>query len=59
MAILVVCGRGSVQAHPHAWIDPRSKVLLDVAGRVRALELGWIFDDDYTVAIADEVDVGE
>ena len=59
LAILVVYVSGSVQAHPHAWIDLRSKVLLDEAGRVRALQLDWIFDDYYTVAIADEVGIGE
>ncbi|MGI9418316.1 MAG: DUF1007 family protein [Geminicoccaceae bacterium] len=58
LAILIASGMPSAEAHPHAWIDLRSKVLLDDAGRVRALQLDWIFDDYYTVAIADEVDVG-
>ncbi len=59
LATLLLSGSASVQAHPHAWIDLRSKVLLDDAGRVRALQFDWIFDDYYTVAIADEVDIGE
>ena len=29
LGTLVLSGRASVQAHPHAWIDLRSKVLLD------------------------------
>jgi len=57
LATLITLGAASVQAHPHAWIDLRSKVLLDETGKVRALQLDWIFDDYYTVAIADEVDV--
>lgn len=40
-------------AHPHAWIDLRSQVLLDDQGHVRALQLDWVFDDYYTVAIAE------
>ncbi len=59
LATLIISGSASLQAHPHAWIDLRSKVLLDDAGRVRALQLDWIFDDYYTVAIADEVSIGE
>ena len=43
------------QAHPHAWIDLRSQVLLDDEGRVRALELIWLFDDYYTVMVAEEL----
>ncbi len=59
---LVSCmalGAAPAGAHPHAWIDLKSKVLLDDKGQVRALQLDWIFDDYYTVAIADEVDLGE
>ena len=43
----------SASAHPHAWIDLTSRVLLDGEGRVRALQLDWVFDDYYTVAIAE------
>lgn len=45
-------------AHPHAWIDLRSRVLLDGEGRVHALELAWLFDDYYTVLVAEELGVG-
>jgi ABC-type uncharacterized transport system substrate-binding protein len=43
----------SATAHPHAWIDLQSQVLLDDEGRVRALRFDWVFDDYYTVAIAE------
>lgn len=59
LAILVVVGAVSAHAHPHAWIDLRSKVLLDDDGKIRALQLDWFFDDYYTVAIADEIDVAD
>jgi len=45
-------------AHPHAWIDLRSRVLLDEEGRVHALELSWLFDDYYTVLVAEELESG-
>lgn len=45
-------------AHPHAWIDLRSRVLLDQEGQVYALELSWLFDDYYTVLVAEELGLG-
>jgi ABC-type uncharacterized transport system substrate-binding protein len=48
----------SVLAHPHAWIDLRSRVLLDDAGRVKAFEFAWLFDDYYTVLVAEELGLG-
>lgn len=41
-------------AHPHAWIDLRSTVVLDDKGQAVALEQEWLFDDFYT-AVATEV----
>ncbi len=53
LATGMILSPSSSQAHPHAWIDLRSRVLLDDQGRVRALQLDWVFDDYYTVAIAE------
>jgi ABC-type uncharacterized transport system substrate-binding protein len=41
-------------AHPHSWIDLRSRVIMNGEGRVAALELDWLFDDLYTAFIAQE-----
>ncbi len=43
------------RAHPHAWIDLRSTVVLDAAGRVTAIEQQWLFDQFYTVFVTDEL----
>ena len=43
------------RAHPHAWIDLRSTVVLDDAGRVTAIEQQWSFDPLYTVFATDEI----
>ncbi|MGF1627993.1 MAG: DUF1007 family protein [Kiloniellaceae bacterium] len=40
-------------AHPHAWIDLRSTVVLDAEGRVVAIEQQWLFDEFYTVFALD------
>jgi len=42
-------GSSPARAHPHAWIDLRSTVVLDAAGRVTAIEQQWLFDQFYTV----------
>lgn len=41
----------SVYAHPHAWIDVRSTIVLSAEGLISAIEEEWLFDDLYSVAI--------
>ena len=57
VALGVTLGAAPVMAHPHAWIDLQSQVLLDDDGLVRALQFDWVFDDYYTVALADAGEV--
>ena len=45
----------TAQAHPHVWIDLRSTVVLDDAGRITAIEQQWLFDPLYTVFATDEL----
>lgn len=47
-------GGGNALAHPHAWIDLRTRVVMNDEGHVAALELDWLFDDFYTAFIAEE-----
>jgi len=44
-----------VQAHPHAWIDVRSAVVLDDAGRVAAIDQEWVFDEIYSASLMEGV----
>jgi len=53
LAGVLVAG-GNALAHPHAWIDLRTRVVMNDEGRVAALELDWLFDDFYTALIAEE-----
>jgi len=46
------------QAHPHAWIDVRSTVVLDDAGRATAIEQEWTFDELYSAALIEGVSEG-
>lgn len=57
-AILSV-GSKPVSAHPHAWIDLRSSVILDENGHVIAIEQEWLFDDFYTVFATDQIGTNE
>lgn len=48
---LMGAGSAPAVAHPHAWIDIRSAVLLDGEGRVTAIEEEWLFDEFYTLFV--------
>ncbi|CAN5474418.1 DUF1007 family protein [soil metagenome] len=43
-------------AHPHVWIDMRSDVVYDDAGKVAAINLDWSFDDAYAQMALDGLD---
>lgn len=46
--VTAVTASAPALAHPHAWIDVRSTLILDEAGRVVAIEEQWLFDEFYT-----------
>lgn len=37
-----------VRAHPHAWIDVQTEIIIDAAGNVTGLRTSWLFDEFYT-----------
>ena len=45
---LLAAAARPAEAHPHAWIDVKVKVLFDKQNRIYALEETWIFDPLYT-----------
>ena len=55
LSIYIAIGSSTAQAHPHVWIDLRSTVVLDDAGRITAIEQQWLFDPLYTVFATDEL----
>jgi ABC-type uncharacterized transport system substrate-binding protein len=54
LLLLAVLAPLPAAGHPHAWIDLRSRVVLDERGQISALELYWLFDEWYTIYIANE-----
>ncbi len=44
-----------VHAHPHAWIDVRSTIVISSDGLISAIEQEWLFDDLYSLAVIDEM----
>lgn len=44
-------------AHPHAWIDVRSTVLISSDGMISAIEQEWLFDELYSLAVIDEMTI--
>lgn len=57
LLLLQIGGTSPTIAHPHAWIDLRSTVVLNEKGQAVALEQEWLFDDFYT-AVATEASGG-
>ena len=45
----------SAYAHPHAWIDVRSTVVMSPNGMISAIQEEWLFDDLYSSAVIDEM----
>jgi ABC-type uncharacterized transport system substrate-binding protein len=48
VAVLQLGGAVPANAHPHVWIDLRSKVVFDDRGRISALKIDWVFDEFYS-----------
>lgn len=46
---ITVLSSPPTRAHPHAWIDVRTTVVLDDERKVTAFEQEWLFDPFYTV----------
>jgi len=42
-------------AHPHAWIDVRSTIVISSDGLISAIEQEWLFDELYSLAVIDEM----
>jgi len=59
LGIVMLAFAGSrAQAHPHAWIDVHSTVVLDDAGQATAIEQEWVFDELYSAALVEGVSQG-
>lgn len=46
----------SVMAHPHAWIDLKTKLIFSDDGKLKALRLHWAFDEFYSVYTIEVLD---
>ena len=55
MLLYLGMGMPIAHAHPHAWIELRSTILLDAAGRVSGIEQEWLFDEFYSLFATEEV----
>ena len=47
---------GAAHAHPHVWIDSKSDVIFDDAGRIVAIGHEWTMDEAYTSMAIDGLD---
>ena len=54
LALALAAAPLPLAAHPHGWIDLRTEVLVDDAGRVEALRQAWLFDQFYSAFMLDD-----
>lgn len=54
--VLGLAGGRGAGAHPHVWIDLRTTVVTDAAGRVTAIEQEWLFDPIYSAYVTGGAD---
>lgn len=57
LVLLLCVGMGTpfAHAHPHAWIELRSTILLIATGRVSGIEQEWLFDEFYSLFATEEI----
>lgn len=46
-SFLLFCVASPASAHPHSWIDYKTKIVLNDAGEIIALKEYWVFDEFY------------
>jgi len=54
LALALAALPAPVAAHPHGWIDIRTEILVDDAGRIEALRQAWLFDELYSAFMLDD-----
>jgi len=54
-AIAFLTLSGTATAHPHAWIDLRSTVVLNGQGEVAAIQVEWTFDEFYSTFVLEDI----
>ena len=56
VALAALLAPTAASAHPHVFIDIRVEVRFDDAGNIEAFEQTWLFDEMFSVFIADDMD---
>ena len=54
LALALAALPAPLAAHPHGWIDIRTEILVDDAGRIEALRQAWLFDAFYSAFMLDD-----
>jgi len=51
----LLAGAAAARAHPHAWIDVTTRIVLQDDGRIGAIVQEWLFDDFYSAFVMDSL----
>jgi ABC-type uncharacterized transport system substrate-binding protein len=59
LAIFMVSAAPAALAHPHVWVEMRSDVVFDNAGKIAGVNVEWTFDDAYAQMALDGLDANK
>lgn len=55
-ALAMIGAAGVASAHPHVWIESRSDLIFNEAGKVTGINVEWQFDEFYSVTAIEGLD---
>ena len=58
-AIVLLALASPARAHPHAFIEMTSDVVFDDAGLIKAINVEWVFDSDYSSMATEGLDTNK
>ncbi|MFN0191741.1 MAG: DUF1007 family protein [Aestuariivirga sp.] len=58
-AIIAAAAVSPALAHPHVWVEMRSDVVFDDAGKISGVNIEWTFDDAYAQMALDGLDANK
>src|SRR5262245_31786111 len=57
--LLLICSASAADAHPHVFIEMTSVVVFNGEGKLRAINVKWVFDANYSEFATADLDVNK
>src|SRR4026207_1576681 len=57
--LLLICSASAANAHPHVFIEMSSAVVFNAEGKLKAINVKWVFDANYSEFATADLDVNK